>query len=83
MPSKRAEACTFKTVPCRSCGKPVVMARNKATGNLIPLDVDTQVYLTARENGEITCEATAWRLMISHFSVCPDATKHSKRNARS
>ena len=67
---------------CKSCGIPIIWAISP-NGKKIPLDARAPTFILDR-NREVTDglpQARRHRAYVSHFSTCPDATKHSKTKA--
>ncbi|MCB9919688.1 MAG: hypothetical protein H6832_14895 [Planctomycetes bacterium] len=69
---------------CKSCGKAIywITTPGKDGGLVrIPLDAVAPVYAITDVDGEPVLGARAENAYVSHFSTCPNASKHSKRGA--
>jgi len=73
---------------CRSCGRPVFWVTYEKTGKAQILDVEPRQYGTRfrHPEGRLT-DDQPWRLACleeigyaSHFSTCPFANEHRRRN---
>lgn len=73
-----------KATRCKRCPITMVFARNEDTGNMIPVDITSTVYMVfLRPNGEVTCRPLKWAGQpmatgVSHYVTCPHANEFSK-----
>ena len=68
---------TFKTSPCRGCGKPIVWGETP-DGKKIPLDPTPAVYLVREESQKtVVVYRTLNCYMVTHFATCPKANQFS------
>lgn len=80
----RAELLGFAVQPCRTCKRPIFFAEGP-NGRPIPLDASAAVYtadLISVNGREVAACQKVPEAFVTHFSTCPDASKHSKRGGR-
>jgi len=60
---------------CKSCGKPMLLVKNAATGKWLPLDARAVVYQVDEDGLARKVDGH----YVSHFNTCPQAGQHSKK----
>lgn len=66
---------------CEACGAEILLVRNKATGNTLPLQRIRTVYtIDENERAEkMVRPASRPSFWVSHFEICTDPARFSRK----
>lgn len=67
--------------PCKACNKPLLFVETPE-GKIIPLDVNSRKHIYEVSDSSVELIASridAREVYVSHFLVCPEASKFGKK----